>query len=162
MDKFYLTLPFLSIRWSYGVVLYEISTIGGSPYPQMESRKIANLLQQGYRMPKPEHVGNDLYQIMMNCWQSEPETRPSFSDLTQQLKRMENQHKSLINMHIYDNTLYANLEDLNAWSCKTNFVFSFFFLHRIPHIISPLVNKSIIGNRVKENKNITLKRIFRP
>ena len=30
---------------------------------------------------------------MMNCWQSEPETRPSFSDLTQQLKRMENQHK---------------------------------------------------------------------
>ncbi|XP_015765383.1 PREDICTED: platelet-derived growth factor receptor alpha-like isoform X2 [Acropora digitifera] len=100
--------------WSYGVVLYEISTIGGSPYPRMESRKIANLLQQGYRMPKPEHVGNDLYQIMMNCWQSEPETRPSFSDLTQQLKRMENQHKSLFNMHIYDNTLYANLEDLNA------------------------------------------------
>ena len=33
------------------------------------------------------------YQIMMNCWQSEPETRPSFADLTQQLKRMENQHK---------------------------------------------------------------------
>ena len=30
---------------------------------------------------------------MMNCWQSEPESRPSFSDLTQQLKRMENQHK---------------------------------------------------------------------
>jgi len=30
---------------------------------------------------------------MMNCWKSEPEARPSFSDLTQQLKRMENQHK---------------------------------------------------------------------
>ena len=29
----------------------------------------------------------------MNCWQCEPEARPSFSDLTQQLKRMENQHK---------------------------------------------------------------------
>jgi len=80
----------------------------------MEGRKIATLLQQGYRMPKPEHVDNELYQIMMNCWQSEPETRPSFSDLTQQLKHMENQHKSFINMHIYDNTLYATLEDLNA------------------------------------------------
>ena len=33
------------------------------------------------------------YQIMMNCWQSEPETRPSFAHLTQELKRMENQHK---------------------------------------------------------------------
>ena len=30
---------------------------------------------------------------MMNCWQCEPEARPLFSDLTQQLKRMENQHK---------------------------------------------------------------------
>ncbi|XP_067030252.1 tyrosine kinase receptor Cad96Ca-like isoform X2 [Acropora muricata] len=100
--------------WSYGVVLYEISTIGGSPYPRMEGRKIANLLQHGYRMPKPEHVDNDLYQVMVNCWHSEPEARPSFSDLTQQLKRMEKQHKTLINMHIYDNALYANLEDLNA------------------------------------------------
>ena len=33
---------------------------------------------------------------MMNCWQSEPETRPSFADLTQQLKRMENQHKVIL------------------------------------------------------------------
>ena len=29
----------------------------------------------------------------MNCWQSEPDARPSFSDLTQQLKHMENQYK---------------------------------------------------------------------
>ncbi|XP_067052294.1 fibroblast growth factor receptor 2-like isoform X2 [Acropora muricata] len=100
--------------WSYGVVLYEISTIGGSPFPRMGGMKIANLLQQGYRMPKPEHVDDDLYQIMTNCWQCEPEARPSFSDLTQQIKRMENQHKRLINMHIYDNALYANLEDLRA------------------------------------------------
>ena len=33
------------------------------------------------------------YQIMMNCWQSEPELRPSFAVLKQQLKRMENHHK---------------------------------------------------------------------
>ena len=33
------------------------------------------------------------YQIMMNCWQNEPEARPSFTALTKQLKDMENQHK---------------------------------------------------------------------
>ncbi|XP_068686493.1 tyrosine kinase receptor Cad96Ca-like isoform X2 [Montipora foliosa] len=100
--------------WSYGVVLYEIFTVGGSPYPRMDGKKIASLLQEGYRMPKPQHVDNDLYQIMMNCWQNEPEARPSFADLTQELKGMETQHKRLLNMHIYDNDLYAKLEDLNA------------------------------------------------
>ena len=29
---------------------------GGSPYPRMDARKIANLLQEGYRMPKPQYL----------------------------------------------------------------------------------------------------------
>ena len=33
---------------------------GGSPYPRMDGRKIANLLQDGYRMPKPQHVDEEL------------------------------------------------------------------------------------------------------
>ena len=33
------------------------------------------------------------YQIMMNCWQNEPEARPSFTALTKQLRDMENEHK---------------------------------------------------------------------
>ena len=33
---------------------------GGSPYPRMDGRKIANLLQEGYRMPKPQHVDEEL------------------------------------------------------------------------------------------------------
>ena len=34
--------------------------LGGSPYPRMDGRKIANLLQDGYRMPKPQHVDEKL------------------------------------------------------------------------------------------------------
>ena len=33
---------------------------GGSPYPRMDGRKIASLLQGGYRMPKPQHVDDEL------------------------------------------------------------------------------------------------------
>jgi len=65
-------------------------------------------------MPKPQHVDDKLYQIMMNCWQNQAEARPSFAALTKQLRDMENQHTSLINMHIYDNQLYAKVEDLNV------------------------------------------------
>lgn len=34
--------------------------LGGSPYPRMNGRKIASLLQQGYRMPKPKHLDDEL------------------------------------------------------------------------------------------------------
>ena len=30
---------------------------------------------------------------MRNCWQEEPDNRPSFEQLRHALKRMENQHK---------------------------------------------------------------------
>ena len=38
---------------------------GGSPYPRMDGRKIANLLQEGYRMPKPQHLDDKLYVNMV-------------------------------------------------------------------------------------------------
>ncbi|CAH3158654.1 unnamed protein product, partial [Pocillopora meandrina] len=99
--------------WSYGVLLYEIFTIGGSPYPRMDGRKkIANLLQDGYRMPKPQHVDEKLYQIMMKCWKNDPDARPTFTELKNQLKDMETLHKKLIDMKMYDKQLYANVEDL--------------------------------------------------
>ena len=39
--------------------------LGGSPYPRMDGRKIANLLQEGYRMPKPQHLDDKLYVNMV-------------------------------------------------------------------------------------------------
>ena len=33
---------------------------GGTPYPRMDGRKVANLLQDGYRIPKPQHVDENL------------------------------------------------------------------------------------------------------
>ena len=41
-------------------LLFLFFSQGGSPYPRMDGKKIASLLQEGYRMPKPQHVDNDL------------------------------------------------------------------------------------------------------
>ena len=34
--------------------------VGGCPYPNMNGRRIAARLQEGYRMPKPSHVDDQL------------------------------------------------------------------------------------------------------
>ncbi|KAL9964747.1 hypothetical protein ACROYT_G028428 [Oculina patagonica] len=100
--------------WSYGVLLYEILTIGGSPYPGINARQIATKLQEGFRMPKPKHVDSKIYQIMLNCWEQNPSDRPTFPKLKETMKGMERNHKTYINLDEYDNSLYANMEDLTA------------------------------------------------
>ncbi|XP_078377517.1 vascular endothelial growth factor receptor 1-like isoform X2 [Oculina patagonica] len=100
--------------WSYGVLLYEILTVGGSPYPGINARQIARKLQEGFRMPKPKHVDNKLYQIMLKCWEENPSNRPTFAELKDTMKEMEKNHKTYVNLKHYDNSLYANVEDLTV------------------------------------------------
>ncbi|CAH3162636.1 unnamed protein product, partial [Pocillopora meandrina] len=45
----------------------------------IDDGKIADLLQQGYRMPRPQHVDDKLYQIMMKCWKNDPDARPTLT-----------------------------------------------------------------------------------
>ncbi|XP_071819474.1 uncharacterized protein [Apostichopus japonicus] len=71
--------------WSFGVVLHEIFTLGGSPYPGMALRFLVNKLREGYRMEKAEHCPDDIYQLMLRCWQEDPADRPKFVDLSEEL-----------------------------------------------------------------------------
>lgn len=50
----------MSDVWSYGIVMWEVFTIGESPYPGIPARQVANLLQIGYRMPRPRHLSEEL------------------------------------------------------------------------------------------------------
>ena len=72
--------------WSFGVVLYEIVTYGRSPYPGLTNHQVLELVQQGYRMPRPMNCPEKLYDIMFNCWKEEPECRPTFETLEWQLE----------------------------------------------------------------------------
>ncbi|XP_078379477.1 uncharacterized protein LOC144662528 isoform X2 [Oculina patagonica] len=99
--------------WSYGVLLYEILTVGGSPYPDINAREIARKLQEGYRMPKPKHVDSKLFQIMLKCWEKNPSDRPTFAKLKDTMKDMERNHRTYVNLKQYENSLYANIEDLS-------------------------------------------------
>lgn len=80
-DNLYTTL---SDVWSYGILLWEIFSLGGTPYPgMMVDSNFYNKIKSGYRMTKPEHASSDVYDLMVKCWNSEPEKRPSFSCLAE-------------------------------------------------------------------------------
>ncbi|XP_056147309.1 proto-oncogene tyrosine-protein kinase receptor Ret [Lampris incognitus] len=74
--------------WSFGVLLWEIVTLGGNPYPGIAPERLFNLLKTGYRMEKPENCSEEMYSLMLRCWKQEADKRPTFSDISKELEKM--------------------------------------------------------------------------
>ncbi|CAG5121062.1 unnamed protein product, partial [Candidula unifasciata] len=72
--------------WSYGILLWELFSLGGNPYPGIEiNEKFIGLLKSGYRMEKPPYSSDELYKVMLQTWKVDPDERPSFSQLVSQM-----------------------------------------------------------------------------
>lgn len=75
--------------WSYGVLLWEIMTLGGTPYPSIPNvMQLFNLLQTGYRMEKPFYCSQEMYSIMQDCWNDNPSNRPNFNELMKSFNKI--------------------------------------------------------------------------
>nr|XP_057928731.1 mast/stem cell growth factor receptor kita isoform X1 [Doryrhamphus excisus] len=91
---------FESDVWSYGILLWEIFSLGNSPYPGMPvDAKFYKMIKEGYRLESPEFAPSEMYQIMHSCWDAEPIKRPSFRKVVERIE----QQLSDATKHIYLN-----------------------------------------------------------
>ncbi|MCJ8730504.1 hypothetical protein PDJAM_G00185210 [Pangasius djambal] len=99
--------------WSFGVLLWEIVTLGGNPYPGIAPERLFNLLKTGYRMEKPENCTEEMYNLMLRCWKQEPDKRPTFSEISKELEKMMVKSRDYLDLAastpadalLYDDTL---------------------------------------------------------
>ncbi|XP_055967270.1 vascular endothelial growth factor receptor 2 isoform X1 [Sorex fumeus] len=72
--------------WSFGVLLWEIFSLGASPYPGVKiDEDFCRRLKEGTRMRAPDYTTPEMYQTMLDCWHGEPNQRPTFSELVEHL-----------------------------------------------------------------------------
>ncbi|XP_011864420.1 PREDICTED: tyrosine-protein kinase Fps85D isoform X3 [Vollenhovia emeryi] len=67
--------------WSYGILIWEIFSKGGNPYSGMSNSQAREKIDAGYRMPAPEGTPEEIYRLMLRCWDYEPEKRPHFEQI---------------------------------------------------------------------------------
>ncbi|KAL1457520.1 hypothetical protein WDU94_007741 [Cyamophila willieti] len=74
--------------WSYGVLVWEIMTFGGAPYPSVHDwESMLSLLASGHRLEKPSRCSDQMYDMMQECWKYEATDRPQFSLLVTKLDK---------------------------------------------------------------------------
>ncbi|EDO47097.1 predicted protein, partial [Nematostella vectensis] len=74
--------------WSFGVLLWEIFTLGGSPYPGLPANEVYQYLMEGQRMAQPEDCPQEMYDLMLRCWQHDPAQRPTFTQLLETIDKI--------------------------------------------------------------------------
>ncbi|NWQ89078.1 FLT3 kinase, partial [Burhinus bistriatus] len=72
--------------WSYGILLWEIFSLGVNPYPGIQvDTNFYKLIQSGFKMDRPYYATKDVYRVMQSCWALDSRKRPSFSWLVSSL-----------------------------------------------------------------------------
>lgn len=71
--------------WSFGCLMWEALTIGATPFAHSANKDVAARILRGMRPSQPSYVGDELFQLSLQCWQVDPDERPIFSSLLQEL-----------------------------------------------------------------------------
>ena len=72
--------------WAYGILCWELFSGGQSPYKGFQNTRVADEVRRGYRLQRPAACPADIYQLMTNCWDHQPEKRPSFKKIDEGLR----------------------------------------------------------------------------
>ncbi|KAM5338326.1 ephrin type-A receptor 5 isoform 6-T6 [Glossophaga mutica] len=86
--------------WSYGIVMWEVVSYGERPYWEMTNQDVIKAVEEGYRLPSPMDCPAALYQLMLDCWQKDRNSRPKFDEIVNMLDKLirnPNSLKTLVN-----------------------------------------------------------------
>ncbi|XP_061121229.1 receptor-type tyrosine-protein kinase FLT3 isoform X1 [Syngnathus typhle] len=94
--------------WAYGILLWEIFSLGVTPYPGVKvDTRFYSMIQSGFKMECPYYADESVYGMMCKCWALAPDDRPSFSKLVDfMLERLTASEEKL-----YHNTVNQTASD---------------------------------------------------
>ncbi|XP_068232377.1 tyrosine-protein kinase Dnt-like [Palaemon carinicauda] len=82
--------------WSYGVFVWELTTLAQQPYVEVAACEMKEYLRDGYRLAQPLNCPDDLYKVMAFCWAIHPKDRPHVKLILEYLNAFQKQLNSFI------------------------------------------------------------------
>lgn len=76
---------FKSDIWSYGILLYEITTFGGVPYARVKDNDVMHHILEGNKLTLPPDITPAFKALIESCLQNEPKIRPNAESIKETL-----------------------------------------------------------------------------
>ncbi|KFO71968.1 Tyrosine-protein kinase BTK, partial [Cuculus canorus] len=67
--------------WAFGVLMWEVYSLGKMPYERFNNSETTEHVIQGLRLYRPQQASERVYTIMYSCWHEKAEERPTFTAL---------------------------------------------------------------------------------
>lgn len=75
----------IDIFRSFGILLWEVMSLGYMPYPGRGNQEVMQLVTNGGRLEPPNYCPGPVYGLMCQCWHPIPEERPNFKTILERL-----------------------------------------------------------------------------
>jgi len=76
--------------WAFGVVMWETFSYGMMPYYGISNMEVIEKITReegGHRLPCPKNCPKEIHQWMLDCWNQDPDSRPSFKELYDRIEK---------------------------------------------------------------------------
>lgn len=71
------------VVWAFGVLLWEMLSMGGTPYSNLTlESEVEEAVEKGARLPQLLDTPDPIYEVMLSCWHTDSQERPTFAELT--------------------------------------------------------------------------------
>ncbi|XP_034612308.1 cytoplasmic tyrosine-protein kinase BMX [Trachemys scripta elegans] len=80
--------------WAFGILMWEVFTLGKQPYELYDNVQVIEKVSEGYRLYRPQLASETIYQLMYGCWHELPEKRPTFHQLLSNIEPLREDDKS--------------------------------------------------------------------
>ena len=95
--------------WSYGILIWEIITLGSTPYVGISAQQVIKHVCDKNIIERPDHCSDHFYDLIKMCFAFECENRLSFTDIRIKLSKMIESQCGYVDLQHFNDNLYYNL-----------------------------------------------------
>nr|CAD7397422.1 unnamed protein product [Timema cristinae] len=100
----YLRFTSASDVWAYGVTLWEMFSYGFQPWAALTGHQILEVIDEPnfQRLEQPEACPKEYFNVMLKCWQHDPNKRPKFANLITMLPECKPEQVQAVQEYLED------------------------------------------------------------